>query len=99
MKGLRLFYSYCHKDENFRKELEKWLTTFHGQGLISEWHDRLLLGGDNLKGEIKKKLQEAEIILLLLSQDYLASPSCMDEMALALSNVEKKRIVPIILKT
>jgi len=47
--------------------------------------------------KVSKKMDEADIIVLLLSQDYLASTSCKDEMNYAL-NASQKKVVPIILK-
>ena len=98
MAGLTLFYSYAHVDEPFRIELEKWLTTLRQEGLIKEWHDRKLTAGEQIIPGIDKNLKKADAVLLLLSQDFLASSSCIIEMNYALENLGTKRTVPIILK-
>jgi hypothetical protein len=98
MTHFQLFISYCHKDNEYRQELEKWLVNLSDSGLIEKWHDGDLCGGDHLMEKIFKKMEEAEIILLLLSQDYFASNACKKEMAFALSISNKKRVVPIILR-
>lgn len=99
MSEPKLFYSYSHVNEAYRSELEKWLTNLKGEGLLSEWHDRRLMAGDTLPLKIDEHLQEADIVLLLISQDFLASKACVSEMKYSLKNLPQKRIVPIILKT
>jgi hypothetical protein len=39
-KGVEVFYSYAHKDENLRNALMEHLSTLREQGYISEWYDR-----------------------------------------------------------
>lgn len=99
MSNYQLFISYNHSDDVFRKDLEKWIVTLHDKGLINHWSDSQILGGDRFWEKIEKKLEEADIIVLLLSQEYLASPSCKREMHFALSVSTKKRVIPIVLKT
>jgi len=98
MKKLQLFISYNHKDDDSRQELDKWLVNLREKGLIDEWHDGNLIPGDHLMSKISEKMDEADIILLLLSQDYLASKSCRDEMNYALGVTQKKRVISIVLK-
>jgi hypothetical protein len=50
-----LFFSYSHKDETLRDELETHLAVLKRQGVIDVWHDRRLVAGDNLDGEISPK--------------------------------------------
>jgi hypothetical protein len=95
---VRVFYSYCHTDEIHRNTLEKYLTTLRKDGSITEWHDRKILPGDVWKKEIEDNLDCSDIIILLISQDYIASSSCEDELQYAFKHKECKTIVPIILK-
>ncbi len=46
------------------------------QGLIDVWHDRRLLPGDHLDWTISKELDRADVVLLLISPDFLASDYC-----------------------
>jgi hypothetical protein len=64
---IRLFYSYSQQDEELRKELENHLSLLRRKGLIAGWHDRMIGAGDEWKGEIDKNLEEAQVILLLIS--------------------------------
>lgn len=96
-----IFYSYSHKDDDFRKELEINLTILKRQGLIETWHDRRIAPGDNWEEEINLNLQSAKIILLLVSSNFLASDYCYDsETIFAMEQVKdgKAVVIPIILK-
>jgi TIR domain len=71
-----LFFSYSHKDEALRDRLETHLAMLKRQGVISTWHDRRLIAGDNVDEGISRELERADIILLLVSPDFLASEYC-----------------------
>lgn len=73
-----LFFSYSHKDESLRNELEVHLAMLKREGAIDAWHDRKILAGDELDGAINEKLEVADVILLLVSPDFLASAYCYD---------------------
>ncbi len=97
-----LFYSYSHEDENLRAELEKHLSILRRQGVISEWHDRKIVPGEEWAGEIDTHLKSSQIVLLLVSSDFLASDYCYDkEMELALKRHEsgEARVLPIVLRS
>ena len=72
-KTCRLFYSYCHKDEVLRKELEIRLKPMQRKGVITSWHDRLIEAGQEWRTQISRNLEQADIILLLVSADFIAS--------------------------
>ena len=98
---IELFYSYAHADEELRAELEKHLSGLRRLGLIVEWHDRRIDSGDDWKGEIDSALERAQIILLLVSPDYLASEYTYDvEMKRALERHEagEARVIPVLLR-
>jgi hypothetical protein len=97
MISFPLFISYSHKDKVLRQELEKWLTNLRDDGVINEWCDGHLNPGDHLITKIAQKMDEAQIILLLVSQNYLSSNACKEEMQYALKDSNKKRVIPIIL--
>ena len=74
----RLFYSYSHHDEALRDQLEAHLTTLRRTGELETWHDRRIDAGDLWDKRIRQELEEADIILLLVSVDFLASDYCHD---------------------
>src|SRR5688572_24079424 len=99
---LKLFFSYSHVDEPYRVELEKHLSTLRRQGVISGWHDRKLLPGDNWRGKIDEEVNRADIFLALVSADFLDSEYCYDvEMSRALERhkVGNTLVVPVILRS
>jgi tetratricopeptide (TPR) repeat protein len=98
---LRLFFSYSHADEKMRDELAKHLRILERQGFIEGWHDRSIEGGANWESEILNHLRAADIILLLVSADFLASDYCWDiEMKGALDRHENgaAKVIPVILR-
>ena len=100
-QAIRLFYSYSHKDEELRKELEDHLSLLRRQGVISGWHDRMIGAGEEWKGQLDKNLEEAQIILLLISPSFLASDYCYDiETKRALDRHDKREatVIPVLLR-
>ena len=96
-----LFYSYAHEDEELRNELNKHLHLLERQGLITSWYDREIRAGDDWANEIDAHLESAQIILLLISADFLASDYCYGvEMKRALERhfTGEARVIPIILR-
>ena len=65
--GIKIFYSYSHKDEALRKELDIHLALLKRQGFIDSWHDRMITAGSEWARTIDEQLVEADIILLLIS--------------------------------
>jgi hypothetical protein len=95
-----VFFSYCHKDEPLRDELEVHLAPLKRQGIIDAWHDRRIDAGDNLAGSISEHLERADIVLLLISPYFLHSDYCFDvEMRRALERhaAGDARVIPVIL--
>ncbi|MCG8574335.1 MAG: toll/interleukin-1 receptor domain-containing protein [Flavobacteriales bacterium] len=74
----KIFYSYSHADEEFRVELEKHLSILKRTGMIEDWHDRRIAPGSDWEQEIDTAIDEADIILLLVSSNFLASDYCYD---------------------
>jgi hypothetical protein len=97
---VRLFFSYSHRDEDLRDELETHLSALKRQGVIDVWHDRRIPAGKDFGPEISHQLESAQIILLLISPYFIASDYCYDaEMtqALEMHNSGKARVIPVIL--
>jgi hypothetical protein len=85
------FISYSHRDEPFRQELETHLAPLRRQGLLSVWHDRRITPGDHLDDAISENLESADLILMLISADFVASDYCYArEMTRALERHEAK---------
>ncbi|KFE64952.1 toll/interleukin-1 receptor domain-containing protein [Hyalangium minutum] len=98
----KLFFSYSHADEALRNRLETHLTMLKRQGLIEPWHDRRITAGNEFDASISKHLEAANVILLLVSSDFLASEYCYSkEMMRALERHEadEARVIPVILRS
>ena len=96
-----LFFSYSHKDEALRDRLEVHLSALKHEGTISTWHDRRIMAGDVLGQQIDEQLERADIVLLLISPDFLASDYCHNvEMQRALARHAEgwARVIPVILR-
>lgn len=97
----KIFFSYSHADEALRNELEKHLSILKRQGLIETWHDRQIGAGEDFANKINSNLETADIILLLVSSDFLSSDYCYDiEMTRAMERHERGEasVIPIILR-
>ncbi len=96
-----LFYSYSHKDEALRDELEEHLSLLKRHGFIHSWHDRKIGAGHEWQSSIDKNLETANIIVFLVSSAFLASDYCYDkEIKKALEKHEKgdARTIPVIIR-
>jgi hypothetical protein len=98
---LRVFYSYAREDEVYLRELEKYLVVLKRQGLITTWFDQQLSPGADWSREINDRLKTADIILLLVSQDFIASDFIYQKelkVVLRMHELGENRVVPIILR-
>jgi CheY-like chemotaxis protein len=68
-----LFYSYAHEDEGLRDELQGHLMILERRGVIRSWHDRAIAAGRDWSHEIDQHLRTADLVLLLISKDFIAS--------------------------
>jgi len=96
-----LFISYSHKDEALRDELMPFLAPMRG-ALIADWHDRKIAAGAQWDAEIDAQLHSADIIVMLMSQDFLASEYITKtEVPAALARHEAGHavVIPVILRT
>jgi formylglycine-generating enzyme required for sulfatase activity len=99
--ALNLFFSYSHRDETLRDELARHLKRLEREGAIRPWHDRRIDAGGDWQGEISEHLETADVVLLLISSDFIASDYCYDvEMtrALARHDAGEARVIPVILR-
>lgn len=97
----RLFVSYSHKDERHREALESHLKVLSRAGLLDVWHDRRIDPGGDWRGDIDAALDAADVVVLLVSADFLASDYCADvELERALERQARGacQVVPVIVR-
>ncbi len=99
---VKVFISYAHKDEEYKNKLVTHLIPLEREGLIDSWNDRELKVGDNWDIQIKRSLEEAQIVLLLVSPDFISSDYIHRveiQGALERHQEGKATISPIIIRT
>lgn len=99
--SVNIFISYSHRDEALRLQLEKHLASLKRQKIIKAWHDRKIEAGMDWASQIDNNLNKADIILLLISPDFIFSNYCSEiEMELAIRRHEAGEaiLIPIILE-
>jgi hypothetical protein len=97
---LRAFVSYSHADEKFRAELVKQLEILRQENVLVSWQDRELVAGQEFDGAIKKELQAANLVLLLVSADFLNSKYVREveiPRAMERQEVGEAQVIPVIL--
>lgn len=98
---MRAFISYSHNDKAALDRLHVHLKNLTRAGHIETWYDRDILAGSGLDAEIARELDAADLFLLLVSPDFIASDYCVErEMKRALERhaAGEARVVPIILE-
>lgn len=101
MEPVDVFFSYSHRDERLRDKLALHLALLQRQGVITSWHDRNISAGSEWAQAIDEQLNSAKIILLLISDHFLASDYCYDiemQRAIARHEAGEAVVIPIILK-
>jgi formylglycine-generating enzyme required for sulfatase activity len=98
---IKVFVSYSHQDDDLRKELGKHLSGLERRKLIKLWLDRDIDAGLEWASELDQNLEQAAIILLLVSADFIASEYCYGiEMTRALDRHEAgiAEVIPVIIR-
>jgi Tfp pilus assembly protein PilF len=98
---IEVFFSYSRADKRLRDQLDVHLSSLKRRGVISSWHDRQIEAGSEWEEEIDRHMQTADIILLLISPDFVASDYCHEielPIAMARHEAEDACVVPILLR-
>ena len=82
-QSAKIFISYARRDHRFRDELIKHLSALKRSGFVSVWSDRDISVGADWKEEIDVNLMSADVIVFLLSPDFIASDYCYEKEASA----------------
>lgn len=99
---LKVLVSYSHIDKDLKDRLVKHLRPLENENLVDVWVDHQILAGDDWDKEIAKKLVEADIVLTLVSIDFINSKYCYDielEKALERESVGDSKVIPVILRS
>jgi len=98
----KVFVSYSHANFKEMEELTKYLVGFVRNKEIESWTDLKLQSGVRVKEDILQNLEEADIVILLISQDFIASDFIYDnelQMAMQKKLTGRGEIVPVVLSS
>lgn len=98
---VRAFVSYSHADLEYLKELRTALAPLVRLNKLQLWDDRDIDAGDDWRQVLFQQLDECDIVLCLVSANFVASDFCWKEefgKALAAHRRGEKTIVPIMLR-
>lgn len=101
VRGYNVFISYSFKDEEYKRGLTSHFRGLIGTRAIKAWDGRAILPGEDWDQEIKKKLEEADVILFLISADFMDSDYINDvEIKNAIDRRDKQqvKIIPVIVR-
>jgi hypothetical protein len=94
-KSLTVFISHSLQDT----DIADYLTRELKASGVQVWYDKPIKPGSEWVKEIEEALEQAEIFVVLLSPNFLASPWANFELGVALSRAEgsrKVRVIPIL---
>jgi len=99
---LKVFISYAHEDIAYLKEFQKHLSLLEREEIIEEWNDDSIMPGQNWDETIKSKIEESDIIVFLVSSDFIASHYIHEiEIKKVIERCEKGEciLLPVVIRT
>jgi tetratricopeptide (TPR) repeat protein len=96
-----VFISYSHVDDKFRKALRPQLKPLEQRNLITVWDDKAIDAGTEWRPQIIENLEKADIVVLLLSANFIASDFCYEiEMKRALDRRSRgeAEVIPVVVR-
>ena len=99
---LKIFISYSRKDKEFLDELTAHLATLRNRAMIEPWTDHEIQPGIEWEPEIWTNFRSADIVILLISADFLNSEFAYKrEFQAAEQRHHRKevRLIPVIVRS
>lgn len=100
-RPINIFFSYASEDEALQQQLERHLSIFRHEEAVSMWHRRKVIAGENWEDKVNEGLSKADVILLLVSSDYVSLDYLwQSEMLQALRRHERGEalVAPVLLR-
>lgn len=97
----KVFVSYSHRDTRLCEEFIAHLSVLRRRGVIADWHDRKIIPGQDWAGVIDQNMESADIVVLLVSADFVASNYCYDielKKAIERKLAGKAELIPVIVR-
>lgn len=98
VQPVKVFLCYTSSDLEALEQLRQQLKLLERTGLIETWYNRQILPGADYVQEIEARLNQAQVIILLVSSTFLASEYCDGkemEHALQLHREARAVVVPV----
>ena len=98
-KHIDIFIAYAHEDEKILEELKTHLTVLERTQNVTIWYDGLVMPGQEWQATTKQVMQKSQVILLLISADFIASDECYNENmkhALDMHRAGKCTVIPVL---
>ncbi|MEW8688352.1 MAG: TIR domain-containing protein [Candidatus Thiodiazotropha sp.] len=89
----RLYIGYAHEDKEWLAQLERYLALLEDHARVAIWSDDILESGDVWKTRMEEKIANADIALLLVSPNFLASEYNKQELHQLFSASEEGRLL------
>ena len=100
--SINIFISYAYQDEKLEQQLYKHLRPLVRNGVIRTWDARQIQAGTERNEELIENFNQADIILCLISPDFIDSDYCylfQGQTALQRQKEGKVRVIPILLRS
>jgi hypothetical protein len=94
---VNVFFCYAPEDEELCVELERHLALLQREGAVRSWNSRAIGAGKDWRVEVSGWMDRADVILLLVSADFLASEALDEELRRARLR-DKSEIVGVLLR-
>lgn len=97
----RIFVSCAHEDESLRTTFDKHLSPLERSGRAVIWHGGKVLPGDDSIRAVESQLATADVVLVLVTADFLASETLHEKQlqpALARRERDGARVIPVLAK-
>jgi len=97
---MNVFISYSHKDRDWCDRLASQLMGLDGDVVTDIWYDPRIAPGSDYDAEILKRLENSDIIIVLISESFLGARFAPFEVKRALELKEQNQcvIVPVLLR-
>jgi hypothetical protein len=99
--AIQVFVSYAHKDDAHCRRLVTELAQLERDQVIHVWTDHKLVAGEIWDAELRRRLEISDLILLLISSDFMASDYIAGvEFTNALDRLKRGevQVVPILIR-
>ena len=100
-KPVKVFFCYAPQDEELRRKLEDHLALLERGGHVESWSSRAIGAGAEWRAETDRLMDQAEVIVLLVSADFLASDHLYDvelRHALVRHDARRSKVIGILLR-